>query len=152
MMCVDSPKEPDLAKDRFYSNFSKMLGFFYGDIVGLEDAYGFRSDQPGRRRVGKGDEFNKAAPAPQVPPPAPVAPAPAAGENGDRPADEPPTPPAGEGAEADAGDPAPDEGAVPRPAVSKPGCRPQMKNKASISLSKSLCARFEHSRARKKRF
>ena len=82
----------------------------------------------------------------------PAAHAPAAGENGDRPADEPPTPPAGEGAEADAGDPAPDEGAVPRPAVSKPGCRPQMKNKASISLSKSLCARFEHSRARKKRF
>ena len=54
-----------------------------------------------RRRVSKGDEFNKAAPAPQ----APAAPAPAAGENGARPVDEPPTPPAGEGAEAGAGNP-----------------------------------------------
>ena len=125
-----------------------MLGFFYGDIVGLEGASGLRSDQPCRRRVGKGDEFNKAAPAP----PAPAAPAPAAGENGARPADEPPTPPAGEGAEAGAGDPAPGEGAVPRPAASKPGRRPRMKNKASMSLSKSLCARFEHSRARNKQF
>ena len=66
---------------------SKMMGYFYGDIVGLEAASGPRSDQPCRRRVGKKDEFNKAAPAP----PAPVAPAPAAGEIGARPADEPPT-------------------------------------------------------------
>ena len=49
-----------------------MLGYFYGDIVGLEGASGLRSDQPCRRRVGKGDEFNKTAPAP----PAPAAPAP----------------------------------------------------------------------------
>ena len=73
-----------------------------------------------RRRVIKGDEFNKTALAP----PASVAPAPAAGKNGARPADEPPTPPAGEGAEAGAacvcvcvcgaGDPAPCKGAVPR--------------------------------------
>ena len=105
--------EPDFTEDGFYNDFSKMLGYFYGDIVGLEGASGLRSDQPCRRRVGKGDEFNKAAPAP----PAPAAPAPAAGENGARPADEPPTPPAGEGAEAGAGDPAPGEGAVPRPAA-----------------------------------
>ena len=52
--------EPD-TEDGFFSDFSKMLGFFYGDIVGLEGASGLRSDQPGRRRVGKGDEFNNAA-------------------------------------------------------------------------------------------
>ena len=69
--------------------------------------------QPCRRRVGKGDEFNKAAPVP----PAPAAPAPEAWKNGARPADELPTPPAGEGDEAGAGDPAPGEGAVPRPAA-----------------------------------
>ena len=115
-------------------------------------ASGLRLDQPGRRRVGKGDEFNKAAPALPVPPPAPSAPAPAAGENGDRHADEPPTPPAGEGTEAGARDPAPDKGAVPRPAAFKPGRRPQVKNKALMSLSKSLCTRFEHSRARNKQF
>ena len=46
-----------------------MLGFLSGDIEGLEDACGLRSDQPGRRRIGKGDELNKAAPAPPVPPP-----------------------------------------------------------------------------------
>ena len=46
------------------------------------------------------------------------------------------------------GDPAPGEGAVPCPAASKPGSRQWMKNKASMSLSKSLCAQFEHSRAR----
>ena len=40
-----------------------MLGYFYGDIVGLEGASVLRSDQPGRRRVSNGDEFNKAAPA-----------------------------------------------------------------------------------------
>ena len=54
------------------------MGFLYGDIVGLESAaYGLCSDQPGRRRVGKGDEFNKVALAQ----PAPTAPAPAAKEN-----------------------------------------------------------------------
>ena len=113
----------------------------------MEGASGLRSDQPGRRRVGKGDEFNNAA-GPSA------APAPVAAENGDsdRPADEPPTPPASEGAEAGAGDPAPGEGAVPRPAASKPGRRARVKNKASMSLSKSLCARFEHSRARNKQF
>ena len=92
-----------------------MLGYFYGDIVGLEGASGLRSDQPGRRRVSKGDEFNKAA---QVPP-APAAPAPAAGENGARPADGPPMPQTGESAEAGAGDPG--EGAVQHPETSKPG-------------------------------
>ena len=50
------------------------------------------------------------------------------------PADMPPTPPAGEVAEAGAGDPAPGEGAVPRPAASKPGRRPRMKNKAFYEL------------------
>ena len=109
--------EPDFTEDRFNINFSKMLGYFYGDIVGLEGASGLRSDHPCRRRVSKGDEFNKAAQAPQ----APAAPAPAAEENGASPADEPPTPPASEGAEAGACDPAPCEGAVERPATSKPG-------------------------------
>ena len=46
---------------------------------------------------------------------------------------------AGEGAEAGDGDPAPDEGAVQRLAASKPGRQQWMKNKASMSLSKSLC-------------
>ena len=96
-----------------------MLGYFYGDIVGLEGASVLRSDQPCRRRIIKGDEFNKTAPAP----PASAAPAPAAGENGARPADEPPTPPASKGGKAFAGDPAPCEGAVLRPATSKPGRR-----------------------------
>ena len=50
--------EPDFTEDGFYSDFSKMLGFFYGDIVGLEGASGLRSDQPCRRQVGTGDEFN----------------------------------------------------------------------------------------------
>ena len=129
-----------------------MLGFFYGDIMGLEGASGLCFDQPCRRRVGKGDEFNKAVQAPPVPPRAPAAPAPAAGENGASPSDEPPTLPGGEGAEAGAGDPAPGKGAVLPPAASKPGCRSRMKNKASMSLSKSLCAQFEHSRARNKQF
>ena len=123
-----------------------VLGFFYGDIVGLEGASGLRSDQPCRRRVGRWDKFNKAAPAPPAPPPAPAAPAPAAGENGARPADEPPTPPPGEAAKAGAGGPAPGKGATQRPTASKPGRRLRMKNKASMSLSKALCARFEHSR------
>ena len=45
------------------------------------------------------------------------------------------TPPADEGAEACASNPAPCEGAVLRPAASKPGRRPRMKNRASMSLS-----------------
>ena len=53
-----------------------------------------------------------------VPPPAPAAPAPAAEENGDRPADEPPTPQACEGAEAGTCCPAPCEGAVSQVAYS----------------------------------
>ena len=59
-------------QDGFYNDFFKMLGYFYGDIVGLEGESGLRSDQPGRRRVSKGDDFKKAAPAPA----APAAPAP----------------------------------------------------------------------------
>ena len=114
--------EPGFSEDGFYNDFFKMLGYFYGDIVGLEGASGLRSDQPCRRRVSKGYEFNKAAPAP----PAAAAPAPAAEENGARPAD-------GRlrlmshhvsaGAESEACDPAPGEGAVARPATSKPGRR-----------------------------
>ena len=65
-----------------------MLGYFYGDIVGSEDASVLRFDQPCRRPFIKGDEFNKTAQAPQ----ASAAPAPAAGENGASPTDEPPTP------------------------------------------------------------
>ena len=135
--------EQDFAKDGFYNDFPKLLGFFYG-YRGLGGASGLHSGQPGRRRVGKGDEFNKAALAPAAPLPAPAAPAPAAGENGAPPPDEPPTPPACEGAEAGAGDPAPCEGVVQCLVASKPGCLLRMKNKASISLSKSLscCARY----------
>ena len=80
--------EPDITEDRFYNDFSKMLGYLYDDIVGLEGASGLRSDQPCRRRVSKGDEFNKAVPAL----PAPAAPAPAAWENGASHAHKPPTP------------------------------------------------------------
>ena len=112
---------------------------FYGDIMGLEDASGLRSDQP-----CKGDEFNKVAPGP----PAPAAPAPAAGENGARPADEPPTPPAVEGAEAGTGDPAPVDSASRAPCAALRLVTSQaaaaVKNKASMSFSKALCARFEH--------
>ena len=112
--------EPDFTVDGFNNDFFKMLGYFYGDIRGLKGASVLRSDQPCRRRVSKGDEFNKTAQALQ----APAAPALAAGENGARPTGEPPsapTPPACEGAEAGPGDPAPCEGAVPRHATSKPG-------------------------------
>ena len=73
--------------------------------MGLEVASGLRSDQPCRRLVFKGNEVNKASLAL-------ASSAPAAGENGARPADEPPTPPSSEGAEAGAGDPAPSKGAV----------------------------------------
>ena len=64
-----------------------MLGYFYasGDIrviVGLEGASVHRLDWPCRRSVSNGDEFNKAAPVQQAPPPAPAAPGPATGENG----------------------------------------------------------------------
>ena len=45
----------------------------------------------------------------------------------------------------------PGEGAMPRQEASNPG-RQQMKNKASMSLSKSLWVRFEHSRALNKQF
>ena len=31
--------EPDFTEDGFYSDFSKMLGFFYGYIVGLEPCW-----------------------------------------------------------------------------------------------------------------
>ena len=46
-------------EDGFYSHFFKMLGYFYGNIVGLEGASVLRSDQPCRRCVIKGDEFNR---------------------------------------------------------------------------------------------
>ena len=32
--------EPGFSEDGFYNDFSKMLGYFYGDIVGLEGASG----------------------------------------------------------------------------------------------------------------
>ena len=109
--------EPDFTEDRFYINFFKMLGYFYGDIVGLMGASVLRSDQPCRGCLIKGDGFNKTAQAQ----PASAAPAPAARENGASPADKPPTPQASEGAEAGPCDPAPCEGAVQRPATSQPG-------------------------------
>ena len=110
--------EPDFTEDGFYNDFSKMLGYFYGDIVGLEGASGLRSDQPCRRRVCKGDEFNKAAQAP----PAPAAPAPRMVPAQLTIRDEPPTPPAGEVAKDGTGYPAPGKGAVQRPVAAKPGC------------------------------
>ena len=51
--------EPDFTEDGFYNDFFKMLGYFYGDIVGLEGASGLRLDQPCRRRVSKGDESTR---------------------------------------------------------------------------------------------
>ena len=45
--------EPDFTKDGFYNDFFKMLGYFYGDIAGLEGASGLRSDQLFRRHVSK---------------------------------------------------------------------------------------------------
>ena len=87
--------------------------------------------QPGRRRVGKADEFNKVAPAPPAPPQAPAAPAPAAGENGARPADDSATslprfwpmrvPKLAPGLRRSC--------AVQRPAASKSGRRPRMKKR-----------------------
>ena len=80
--------------------------------------------------------------------------APADGENGRRAshADEPPTPLASEGAKAGACNPAPGRGAVQLLAAFKPGCWQQMNNNASMSLSNSLCERFEHSRAQNMQF
>ena len=92
--------EPDFTEDRFNINFPKMLGYFYGDIVGSEGASVLCSDQPCRRSIINGDEFNKTALALQ----ASAAPAPASWENGARPANEPPTPLASEGAQAGTGD------------------------------------------------
>ena len=70
-----------------------MLGFFCGDIVGLEGASGLPSSGTSSSCASsRGDS--------------------------DSPADEPPTPVAGEGAEAGADYPAPSEGTVPRPAAS----------------------------------
>ena len=132
--------KPDFTEDRIYNDFPKMLGFIYGDIVGQMWAC--------RVHLGffqtKGDEFNKAASTRTS--------CASNCENGACHANEPPMPPAGEGAKAGAGDPARCASAVQRPTASKPGPRQRMKNKASMSLSKSLCARFEHSRARNKQF
>ena len=75
------------------------------------------SDQPCRRRVRKGDEFNKTALAL----PAPAAPVPTAAENGACSEDEPPTPTASEGAQSDACYPVPCKGTMQRPPTSKPG-------------------------------
>ena len=100
--------------------------------MGFEGESELRSDQPCRRRVSKGDELNKAAPAPPAPPPAPAAPAPAVGENGVRPTDEPRTPPAGEGAEAGAGDPALCRA---RRLLSQAAAAMKNHDKASMSLS-----------------
>ena len=38
--------EPDFTEEEFYNQVSKMLGYFYCDIVGLEGASVLRSDQP----------------------------------------------------------------------------------------------------------
>ena len=38
--------EPDFTEEEFYIQVSKMLGYFYCDIVGLEGASVLRSDQP----------------------------------------------------------------------------------------------------------
>ena len=73
--------EAAFTEDCFYKDFFKMLGYFYGDIIGLDGATGLRSDRPWRRSVSEGDEFNKASPVPPAPLQAPAAPAPATGEN-----------------------------------------------------------------------
>ena len=142
--------EPDFTEDGFYNNFSKMLGYFYSNIVGLEGASGLRSDQPCRRRVGKGDDFNKTAPAS----PAPAARAPAAGV---------PDPLTSFPRLQQVSVPIPTPPAAPASAILRP-VREQCSarrlpsqaaaadEKASMSLSKSLCARFEHSRARNQQF
>ena len=72
--------EPDFTEYGFYIDFSKLLGYVYGDIVGFEGASLLRSDQPCRRRVIKEDEFIMTAPAP----PASAAPAQAAGDTAGR--------------------------------------------------------------------
>ena len=46
-------------KTDFFNDFSKMLGYFYGDIMGLDGASVLHSDQPCSRCVIKGDEFNR---------------------------------------------------------------------------------------------
>ena len=58
--------EPDFTEDGFYIDFPKMLGYVYCNIVGFKGASVLRSDQPCRRRVIKGDEFIKTAPAPPL--------------------------------------------------------------------------------------
>ena len=111
-----------------------MMGYFYGDIVGLEGASGLRSDQPHRRYVSKGDELNQPQPllrqqgrmvsAPQTSLPhlwqvrvLKLAPA------------------------------------ILCPARVPCCARQHLSQAAAASLSKSsLCARFEHSRARNKQF
>ena len=133
--------KPDFTEDRIYNDFPKMLGFIYGDIVGQMWAC--------RVHLGffqtKGDEFNKAASTRTVPATARMVPAP--------PTSHPclllvrvPKLAPGILRAAQA------QCSAQRLLSSKPGPRQQMKDKASMSLSKSLCARFEHSRARNKQF
>ena len=137
--------EPDFTKDGFYNDFSKMLGYFYGDIVGFEGSCVLRSDQPCRKRVIKGDEFNR-----MRRPGVSRSCAKAAGENGASVADEPPTLRVPKLAPA-----------ILRPTVTRSPCRARhllsqaaaaVKNKASMSLSKALCPRFEYSIAQNKQF
>ena len=104
--------ELDFTEDGFYSDFSKMLGFFYGDIVGLEAASGFRSDQ----RVGDRRSFQQRSRSlhqhQQL----------LRQQQGRMVTSQPTSLPR----------------LRPRPPASKPGSRQWMKNKASMSLSKSL--------------
>ena len=71
----------------------------------------FRRPEAGKRRVSRGTEFAKTATAQPDPPQPKAAPAPAAGGNNARPADEAPTPPLPEIAQGDA---RPAEGAAAR--------------------------------------
>ena len=69
-------REPDFTEDRFYNDFSNLNCWTTSMATschrGLGGCIWASFGQPCRRRISKGDEFNKAAPAQ----PAPAAPAP----------------------------------------------------------------------------
>ena len=96
----------------FYGDVQLMLNFFYEDLMGLEGASGQRAETV-KRRVSRGTEFANTATAQPHPPPQQAAPAPAAGGDDARLADEASTAPLHGGAQGEAG---PAEGAAARTA------------------------------------